>query len=183
MSEADVQLNRVMRSLKNDLEKANVMALNKAGRSAFAALVDDITSNYNIKRKDFMKQVKLYSATKKYPAVLVRIKGEVVGAYKFGGRSRKNGTAFTIKKSGGPKLIKSSFVATMKSGHVGIFERVGDKVAIKGRKYPMQKIKEIYGPSSMELASSDISYQILEKKFFELFKKELERLMVYVNRK
>ena len=60
-----------------------------------------------------------------------------------------------VKKSGGAEL-KMAFVAKMKSGHIGVFERKGEK------RLP---IKELFGPSTtgMFKANENVNVAVLEK--------------------
>lgn len=158
----DVQ--KVFKDIRNDIIKAEVKATNEAARSAVAQTVQEIKETYNIKSGEAKKDFKHYKATFKNKVYKLIVKHKPKSLAMFKARQNKTGVAFSIKK-GERKTIKSTFLATMRSGHTGVFKRTSKK------KLP---IKEFYGPSTMQLISSEQSLKKIEKTFFETFKKRFE---------
>lgn len=79
-----------------------------------------------------------------------------------GGRLPKKGVSVQVKKTSGRKVIDGSFVAEMKSGHIGVFERV------RGDSLP---IRELYSASSIhELLHEDNKQDIRDQAEERLLK-------------
>lgn len=55
------------------------------------------------------------------------VEGQLMPVASLPHRQTKRGVSVTINAAGGRKLIKSAFVARMRSGHVGVFRREGGK--------------------------------------------------------
>ena len=86
----------------------------------------------------------------------------------FGARQTKRGVTVVIRKGGSRTLIPGAFLATMKSGHVGVFTRVG-----KAR----LPIQERFGPK-ISNAFKDAAPAIAERGravFFATFERLLRR--------
>jgi len=70
-----------------------------------------------------------YIVVKSSPQTLesrVIVKGKPVPLMAFKPRQTKKGISVTIKK-GHRTMLRSAFIATMRSGHVGVYKRVGRK--------------------------------------------------------
>ena len=80
--------------------------------------------------------------------------------------TRGKGRGVSYRSSGGRKSIKSAFIATMPSGHRGVFKRA-DR-----RRMP---IKQLYGPSAGRVA--DLHRKAIAARGAEAAEKELDRLL------
>jgi hypothetical protein len=158
------------------LQQASVSALNKSVVSVRAALVDAIFTEYNLKKKDIRAELNVRRADAK------SLEAEIYGSgspgvplygfsptpkrspstrrLKSGAYSPKTGISVAVKR-GSRKKIAGAFIATMKSGHVGVFKRrergTGNWWNAFDKK---QSISELYGPSPIKLASQD-KYQTM----------------------
>lgn len=94
-------------------------------------------------------------------------------------------TASVKNGQGGP--IPSAFKTGMRSGHIGIYKRVGGrfmaKTNVKGPYKGMQTrqaIDELFGPSIAAMASSDTSRPKIEKIIKDTFDKRLDHNIDYL---
>ena len=161
MAKLSREVEKVFSGIRRDIRKAEVSATNKAAVSGVAKTVQHIRSDYNIKSSEMKKDLKHYKASLQNIIYKIRIKHKAKALSKFRARQNKKGVAASIKK-GKRKTYLGTFMATMRSGHIGVYKRKGKQ------RLP---IKELYGPSTMELFSSEESKKVLEKSFFEAFKK------------
>jgi hypothetical protein len=85
-------------------------------------------------------RARLYANAKRIPLIDFGAKGPEP--------SRGRGRGVTVKTGGSRKTIPDAFIATMRSGHRGVFQRVGEG----GRRGPRPghsqlPIRELFGPS------------------------------------
>jgi len=158
-------------------------ALNKTGQQTVNQAVREIAIEYRVttsgtrsgvKKNIFVSQRAIQTSLQ----VVIKALGSPLGIVKFPHRQLKNGVKVTIKQSGS-KVLSHTFVATMASGHVGVFERYGPKVMpTKGRyeskSIMRQRIREKFTVSAASMfASRSISARVL--KFAEgIFPKILQ---------
>lgn len=109
-------------------EKATAAALNRVGTMARTGGIRQIGKVYTLKRGTIAAQISLARASPRMAAIEVAITARgkrAIPLIEFAGRQTGAGVSFKIRRQGGRKTLKSSFVATMKSGHRGAFERKG----------------------------------------------------------
>jgi Prophage minor tail protein Z (GPZ) len=163
-----VELDRLMKKYASAIEQSSKYAKNDAGRIAMTAANKSLRESYNIKLRDVNQyaSIRLKEANDDKDAVVISIKAKDpkklrVPAYAFdpipSQPSPKNppaiGASWQVLKSR-PRTLGDHyqyFVARMKNGHIGIFERVAGKVMRNGKK---QAIKEIFGPSIPQMYKS-----------------------------
>jgi hypothetical protein len=188
----------------SDFERATISAMNRAARTALTAASAKIREKFNFKKKDLDTRIRIVSPARKgRESVTIRVVNEEVQLYKFQakqigkpGRSKrrkgsrlKQGVKATVTKRD-RKLFRSSdkkrgsFLATMRSGHTGVFIRSSTDFSVnkKGKLVPM--IRELFGLRLTSLFSpvdgESTIIDLLEKIFIETFEK---RLMHELNRK
>lgn len=152
---------------------AEIATVNRAAKSAFSQTSKFIRATYNIKKSDLDKNAKISKATKSNPHLTLTIYCKAISLYKFRGGKAKKGARATIRK-GSRKEYKGTFVAPMPNGHTGIFKRVSKE------RLP---IKELYGPSGMQLFGSDESFAYIRKVYRIEFEKQIQaNLKYYINK-
>lgn len=125
-------------------------AINRALAAAKTQAKREIAQRFTVKQKDVADTIKTRSAGSSRLQAELRFKGHGIPAIKFKVKPNTPQPAqrpiVTIqykKDGGGPAPGK--FVATMKSGHMGVFARSQDKFM---KKNPLrQAIDELIGPS------------------------------------
>lgn len=118
-----------LRDYSLKVHRATVRALNRAIKSGQSVMVKAIAGDTGLKQKDVREAISLREATLFKPeaslgATLKRIKLMQFGA-KGPQPSRGRGHGVTYRLKGGRGRVENAFIATMQSGHVGVFKRAG----------------------------------------------------------
>ncbi len=155
-------------------------AINKVLRMCRTEANRALREHYRLSKADIDKVMTMkLSSGKNFTGELI-VGGQQFKLYAFPSRQLRAGVKVTITK-GMPKTLTHTFIATMQSGHTGIFERKGDKVAMKSGRYRGQKrqqIKELTGPAIADLFAGkkivDRLEAIVKEKLPETFAHEFE---------
>ena len=166
------ELKRAMNETKNDLIKAEVVALNRAGRTALSRTIRFVREKYNIKLKDIKPYTTISKATKNRRSVQIRIseKGiplEFYGARIKGARRGKRGNVVYKEQRGKEVRLDKAFITRAnKPGQLNaVFMRKGKE------RLP---IRELFGKSAFQLFKSQKASDEMEKIFYERFKIEMD---------
>jgi hypothetical protein len=143
----------MIQRLKARAPLAQMRALNRAIGSANVAMVRVIAPDLGVKQgvvKDRIRtelatperlRARLYANAKRIPLIELGAKGPEP--------SRGRGAGVTVKGAGGRKAIPGAFIATMRSGHRGVFQRAGGSSSRRGPapNRSALPIRELFGPS------------------------------------
>lgn len=165
------------------VQKATVNALNKVAaqvKTAASRAMRD--AGYNLKVSDIKKAMTVYRATAGSLTAKVVSSGRPVPLIKYG--ARQTGKGVSVDVLHGRKLIAGAFIATMPSGHTGVYVRMGNrhKRVMKAGKpaWSALPIKELFGPSVPDgLANQAVQealQRLIEDKFPELLRQQIKRL-------
>lgn len=138
---------------KKGYQTVLIRAVNKVARSAEVQANRQIREVYNLKRSEVDDAITVRPASVNALKAVIRVKGKRLPLMLFGARQFSGGVKVTVKK-GGRTLLPHVFIATMKSGHEGVFGRVGSA------RLP---IKERYTISVAEMFGSRVVIADLEK--------------------
>ena len=104
-------------------------SLNRAAVSGQVAMVRAITDDTGIAAKNVRREIVIDKATRSEPVATVAIAGKRIPLIALQARgpepSRGRGRGVSYKLLGGRNRIPSGFIATMASGHRGVFKRPG----------------------------------------------------------
>lgn len=136
-------------ALQKDLDSIGraapvVMArsVNKAGLAGQTAMVKAIGADTGISAKAIKREIRLDKATRTKPILVIEVVGKRIPLIEFGARgpvpSRGRGRGVTAKLPTGAGIYPHAFIATMPSGHRGVYQR---------RKIGRLPIRELFGPS------------------------------------
>lgn len=109
-------------------DKAAVRALNRAADSTRTAGKREVTKIYNVKSRSANEQ---FAITRAFPGnlrSLVTVRGKPIPLYEFDAKWKQGqpgGTSVKVRRDGGRKIVPHTFVARMRSGKIGVFERKG----------------------------------------------------------
>lgn len=129
------------------LPSARRRTLNKLAQYAKSEAVRSIRSRWRFKAATIRKSISIKRANYKALEAEVRAIGQNSPIIDFAARQTRKGVTVGVSK-GKRKLIKGAFVATMKSGHKGVFKRSAKATRrTKGRpttSSPNLPIEEVY---------------------------------------
>jgi hypothetical protein len=133
---ADAAL-RAMQQAPARVERATMRALTRGGTAGRAEMARRIAKDMGMKVGDAKEAVLLQPATLKN--LSVRLVASTKRRPLFDFQARQTGRGVTFRGVGGTRtLVASAFVATMKTGHQGVFLRKGK---------PRLPIRELFGVS------------------------------------
>jgi hypothetical protein len=157
--------------------KAIPLALNRCAEMARtnAARVL-VAAGYRIPVRFVKAAIKITKATPSRHSVTIRFSRQPIPLFVYGARQTRDGVSVQVK--GQRKRIKSAFVATMPSGHIGVFVRKPDArhkpVSVGGHtRSSALPIRELFGPSIGGAFATETVRQALLKSIEENFKRRL----------
>lgn len=114
---------RKFKLTKTEGRKAIQRAINKTGMTARANASQNIrAAGYNIKASAIKRALVIRRATGDELTAILRASGRPIPLIAYGARQSKSGVVVKVKN--GQATIKHGFIATMPSGHRGVFVRV-----------------------------------------------------------
>ena|SRR3990172_2558910 len=146
-------------TLKRDLEALGAQAplvmaraLNRAILSGQTAMVKTIGADTGIAAKNIKREIRIDKAQRTRPVAAIEIVGRRIPLIAFSARgpepSRGRGRGVSYRLPGGRGRISNAFIATMKSGHRGVFRRKpGARRHGEPPTRPQLPIFELRGPS------------------------------------
>lgn len=165
-----IELMAAAREMKNT---ALVRALNKtAERVKVGASREVRQAGYNLKASDIKRAMKISRATQSSLTATVTASGRPVPLIQYGARQTSKGV--TVNVLSGRKLIPGAFIATMPSGHTGVFVREAGgrhKKVRKGGKISWHglPIRELFGPAIPDALANpavrDAMRALIEEQF------------------
>lgn len=136
---------------QNLTDKAMVRALNRTAITVRAEASRRIRERYNLKSRVLKDQIRIRNATKAELRAVVQASGRPIPVIEFDARRGTNGVTVRVGRT--RKVIRHSFIQTMKSGHRGVFMRVleNDNQKYRSKRKPGSAsdlpIAERFGPS------------------------------------
>jgi Prophage minor tail protein Z (GPZ) len=163
--------------------RAIVRAVNKTAMQARTQAVREVRIvGYNIKASTVRKAITLYRARGDDPVARLRARGLPIPLIEYGAKQTKGGVSVRVKS--GRRTLRHAFIATMKSGHKGVFVREGKghkRVTKKGRSYMSGlPIKELYGPSIPDSLSNEAVEKTLAKFIADKYPAILEHELAWL---
>ena len=139
--------------LRAKAKPAQERALNRAIASANVAMVRVIANDLGVKQGVVRDRIKIQQATPDRLTARLYANAKRIPLIDFGAKgpepSRGRGRGVTVKTGSGRRTIANAFIATMRSGHRGVFQRVAGS---SGRRGPAPNrsqlpIRELFGAS------------------------------------
>ncbi len=136
------------------VDRAIVRALNRSIGSGRTVMTRAIAADLGLRAKDVRDKIRLTEATQTRPEASIGASLKRIPLINFRARgsepSRGKGRGVTYRIGAVTGRIESGFIATMSSGHRGVFERknaAGSTRKSRGAWGPNLPIKEKFGPS------------------------------------
>jgi Prophage minor tail protein Z (GPZ) len=173
---------RKLQVTREAARKAIPRALNKVATTARAEAARAIKdAGYGMKIGAIKNAISILRASDGELIVYIRATGRPLPLIAFGARQVSGGVSVQVKH--GRKVIKNAFIATMKSGHKGVFQRVDGSRHISRRVRrggPQLPIKELYGPSIPSQFSSQAIRDAIARTARDRFPIVLKQELKYV---
>lgn len=172
---------------KRDIAQlATVRALNKVADQAKTAASREIrAAGYKIKASEIKKGLSVTRATTGVLTAKVRATGRPIPLINYGARQVSNGVSVDVLH--GRKVIAGAFIATMPSGHKGVYVRVGKqhKRVVKNGKtmWSGLPIKELFGPNVPNGLANEAVQAALQRFIQEKFPDILRQQIKYLSSK
>jgi hypothetical protein len=112
-----------LRHIPNGAKTAARLAVNKAASRAYTRVVRGLSRLLNLKQKYIREVVKLVPATAATMVAKVRLLKQPIPLIDFGARQTRRGVVVKTRRGRPAELLRGTFLARMKSGHLGVFER------------------------------------------------------------
>jgi Prophage minor tail protein Z (GPZ) len=180
--------------VQEETRSAIPRALNKTATTVRARAARQIRSvGYGIKIAAIKKSITIRKANRAELTAIVRAAGKPIPLINYSARKNKSGV--TVAVLNGKKTIDGAFIATMHTGHKGVFVRVGSaaerhaigrgalKVSKGPKKYSYKHglpIRELFGPSVPNAFANTIVQNALEEVVQQRFGVVLEQELRFV---
>lgn len=171
---------RALEAIGAEPNQAMVRAINRTLEGVGTDSAKAISAELNLTQATIKKNHKAFKASLARVTGKFQSQGRPIPLIKYGATQVRDGVSVRIKRGSPKKTIKFAFLATMKSGHKGVFQRTspfvgaGRPIGNTGRlhmnapgKWPRQyrlPIKELHGPRVEDIMSNTpVMTDILEK--------------------
>lgn len=152
------------------MPKAMKNATNRAMQSAKTEASRKVRETYYIKNKDVTSTIRAHRASISNLSARIVSKGNLLALSKFKVTpktpqpKRKRAIIARVKRGeGGP--VRGAFVASMNSGHTGVFKRAG---------LARLPVTELYGPAVPQMMDNQDVREHIEEKAVERFNQRLD---------
>lgn len=166
------RVNTILSGVPKGAEKAISSVIRRANNAVRSETVKGITNVYAISRQNVRAETTINVRTRK-------ANGGVVGVVSFAGYKiplyrfnvsptvpvQRATVSAAVMNGNGQTPFAEAFIAQMKSGHMGMFERDGRK------RLP---ITEFMGPSTAQMAGNSVVVERVEEKAQEVINKRIE---------
>lgn len=156
---------------RRDLQdKAIVRALNRTADNVRAEAVRQIRQSYTLKAGTVRDQMSISRAWSGKLQAAVSANGRPIPLYEFSARwtPRMKGASFAVKK-GKRKTLPHTFIATMKSGKVGVFERKGASRLPIEQKFSVG-VPGMFGAKEVQAVLREVTYAKFTQNFAQQIK-------------
>lgn len=168
----DREIRQALLTLRDDATLAIARALNKSIVTVRSASVKEIAKNVGLSQKDVRAVMGTKLATRTDLEASVTVTGKRIPLLKFRARQTRAGVSYRL--SGGRGQAPGAFIATMRSGHQGVFRR-------RGR--ARLPIDELHGPSLPHVFSQGVITAALRRLAKAVMPKNLAHEISFLLRK
>lgn len=164
------QMARLTAARRELQDKAIVRALNRTADNVRAEAVRRIRETYTLKAGTVRGQMSISRAWSGKLEAAVSANGRPIPLYEFSARwtPRMAGASFAVKR-GQRKSLPNTFIATMPSGHKGVFERRGTKRLPIDEKYSIG-VPGMFGAKEVQAVLQSVAYSQFDKNLSQQIK-------------
>jgi hypothetical protein len=150
---------------------AHLSAINKSAVSVRAKAAQIIRRRYpGFKAAEIKKSMVIVRATRSHPTAKIRVRGRRTPLIAFGAKQTRRGVSVRITTR---KIVRGAFIATMKSGHRGVFWRSGEFGRRGNQK--LERIEHLTSLSVPQTIEQEVVLDGLRKFALERYRIELVR--------
>lgn len=194
INKADLaEVEKLMRGVKNGYPTVVSSGINKTLTGVRTDSVKEIQKDITPKAKIIRKTFKIHKASKVKLKAAITCTGGFLPLYHYKAKQTKKGVSVKVSKRGKRTLWRGAFIATMKSGHTGVFTREkppyktnkSPKLPWKrfgffaGHSYGRLPIREIFGPRIPGIMGKDEVMQPILIKAGDRLQKEIDTRLNY----
>lgn len=168
------------RATREKVPQALSQSMNTTIVKARTVADEGIRKELNLKKKQVFKRLTIFKSNRKKLIATLIASGRPIPVVDFGAKQTKRGVSFKIKNDRGRRLVKGAFIATMRSGHKGVFQRTFKK-DINPKKHGLP-IDELFTTSIPQAFTNNEIKKALKKLadtfLIPEFGRNLKRLLV-----
>lgn len=179
-----------LKEFPKQMPKLIAESMNRAVGAMQTEVLRGIAKRYNLTQIQVRKHVSVHKASANSFAADVTISDSIKTAwhlydFKVSPRRvqrRSKGVKVSVLRSGGVSMVHS-FIAQMRSGHIGVFERTREarRAPIKNSdKGTVSPIKELFSPTPAVMASQSVVEKEVEARGYEVFEKRMDHVIDYL---
>ncbi len=132
---------RALAGVKESVSRrALTRSMNEAVTSARTEATKLVRQELNLKLGTVREAIGVRKASRGIVSGAIVIEPKDVGLIDYGARQTKAGVTVKVKKAGGRSLVKRAFIATMKSGKVGVFTRYPEGGGPRSPRLPIRML-------------------------------------------
>lgn len=117
------RVEKMLQGIPNALPKVVSRAINRTASPAKSEISQGIREKINATAKRVNERINIIKATYNNWIATIHISRRRLPLMAFGAKQTAKGVSYKIKRNGSREFIPHAFIATMKSGHEGVFER------------------------------------------------------------
>ena len=155
----------LLKFVPGGVQKATARAINRAADSAKTAASRALRKDYFIDRKAILNTIRIKRASAGGLSASMESRGRLIPLAKWKTAPQAQPVTARVRKSGSAGEGKGAFWATMKSGHTGIFGRLGKK---------RKPIQERMGPAVPQLLEDEAVSKAVEERMSDVFYQRLD---------
>lgn len=148
------------------VNQATVRALNKTATTVRAEAARKIGREYNIKIGAAKSQMWITQANRGRVKATITVSGRPIPLVEFDARQVRGGVSVKVK--GTRKVVRGAFIATMRTGHRGVFVRTS------GRRLPIRQLFALSLPVAFSQKQIvDALLSVASDRFAETLRQEI----------
>lgn len=129
-------------------------ALNRTIRSVNSEANRRIRGELALKAKDVRKAITVRRARRGSHEAAIEVVGRAIPIVAYSAKQTKKGVTVKVKRAAGRKLLRGAFIATMRSGHRGVFYRDAKKDRLP--------ISEVFSTTVADAVQNEATFRGIE---------------------
>ena len=170
----------MLSDVKNGSKKAMTKAINTTLSKTKTRIKKDLGKKLSLPAKRINQDLYVNKANYSDMSGSVQAIGKPVSLFEFGTTQTKKGAKARVYKANKKDLIPSSFHATMRSGHKGVFRRA---LRGGGKRVHRLPIEELTGPRIEDVLAKDEVLEPIESDASDMLAQELDKQAAEVLRR